>query len=313
MKKLICLALLLATVRLTQAQTPQPSTLPNYLSYPAGTFTLPLHWKGDSLHQQWEPQASLLIPVSLPGCTRTLYMQFDTGSPYTLLYRQPLQAVHRLFPKTSYGKNLTDTLYQFGFKAGKLPLTAQKIAVINHGDSIIAPNEPLIIGTIGTDLIDHKVVTLDYQHLQLTISDSLPANWQAHQARAFHYAMRRILLPANLSGKQTILYFDSGSSAFPLLIDKATCHQLAIDSTRQTSYPVQSWGRTLTAHTFDTRDSISLAGLRLPIRQVTWIEGANAGQAQQMMRMGIGGMTGNKLLLHHRLVLDTRAKIFMVY
>lgn len=313
MKKTIYLLLLLGAANLTRAQVSQPAPLPNHLSYPAGDFTLPLQWKGDSLYNRWEPHASLLIPVSIPGCARTLYLQFDTGSPFTLLYRQPLQAIHRLYPKTVSLKRLPDTLTQFSFKAGKLPVTAQKIGVIDAGDTLISPDAPLIIGTLGTDLIDNKVVTIDYQQEQLALSDSLPANWTTNQALPFYYTMRRILLPATLSGKKTILYFDSGSSAFSLLTDKATCHQLAIDSTQDTSYPVQSWGRTLTAHTLPTRDSIGMASLRLPLQQVTWIEGASGTQARQMKQMGIGGMTGNKLLLHHRLVLDTRRKQFMLF
>jgi hypothetical protein len=33
-------------------------------------------------------------------------------------------------------------------------------------------------------------------------------------------------------------------------------------------------------------------------------------KVEQMMQMGIGGMTGNKLFLNYKLVLDTRNKKF---
>lgn len=290
-----------------------PASLPNYLTIPAGTHTIPLQWKGDSLNGQWEPQAYLLIPVSVPGCSRRLYMQFDTGSPFTLLYRPALKTVHKAFPATTYLQQLNDTLTNFHFRAGPLPILLHKAPAIDHGGAATGPNAPLIIGTIGTDLIDNKIVTIDYAGLQLTIGDTLPASWRQQASAGFNYAMRRILLPGRLKNKKTILYFDSGSSAFELLTDKATCLQLAADSLQVTSYPVQSWGRTLTANSLPANDSITLAGVALPLHRVTWIEGVSATQVQQMMQMGIGGMTGNKLFMHRVLLLDTRSRRFMLF
>jgi hypothetical protein len=55
-----------------------------------------------------------------------------------------------------------------------------------------------------------------------------------------------------------------------------------------------------------------LASHKLPIKFATYIEGASDTQIQQMMKMGIGGMTGNKLFLNATLVLDTRNKKFGV-
>lgn len=299
----------------TQAQVPPP--LPaNQLTFPSGTHTLPIQWKGDSLHGQWEPHAALLIPVTIPGCPKTLYMQFDTGSPYSLFYRDKLQAIHRRYPAIAALHKPGDTLINFSFKAGPLAITARQIAVQLFDSSGIDWNNKqslTIIGTLGTDLIDNKIVAIDYPHRQLIIGDSLPTAYRKPSPASFVYAMRRILLPALVQGKKTMLYFDSGSSAFELLTDQATCRKLARDSAPPVSYGVQSWGKTLTANTIATNDSITLAGQAIPIRRATWMEGVSENQVSQMMKMGIGGMTGNKLFLHNILVLDTRNKQFSLF
>jgi len=243
-------------------------------------------------------------------------MQFDTGSPYSLFYRDKLQAIHRRYPAITALQKPGDTLTNFSFKAGPLTINASQIAVQLFDSSGIDWNNKQslpIIGTLGTDLIDNKIIAIDYPGKQLIIGDSLPAAYRKTSSASFIYAMRRILLPALIQGKKTILYFDSGSSAFELLTDQATCRKLAADSSQPISYGVQSWGKTLTANTITTNDSITLAGQAIPIRRATWIEGVSETQVSQMMKMGIGGMTGNKLFLQNILVLDTRNKQFNLF
>lgn len=317
MKKQTSPLLLLCMLFLQSVQAQLPPALPaNQLTFPAGSYTLPLQWKGDSLRGQWDPHAALLIPVTLPGCPKTFYMQFDTGSPYSLFYGNKLQAIHRKYPAIASLHSMGDSLANFRFKAGPLTITARQIAIHSFDSSGIDWKEnrtPGIIGTLGTDLIDNKVVVIDYPRQQLLITDSVPATFKKGKPASFLFAMRRILLPAEIRSKKTILYFDSGSSAFELLTDKATCSKLATDSVPAVQYPVQSWGKTLTAHTITTNDSITLAGRALPIRHATWIAGVSETQVSQMMKMGIGGMTGNKLFLSAILVLDTRNKQFMLF
>ena len=61
-----------------------------------------------------------------------------------------------------------------------------------------------------------------------------------------------------------------------------------------------------------TGDSITIAFNKIPINKATYIEGASDAQVKQMMKMGIGGMTGNKLFLRSLLFLDLRNKKFSV-
>ena len=105
-----------------------------------------------------------------------------------------------------------------------------------------------------------------------------------------------------------MLYFDTGASMYQLLTDKKTCEALAAPNSSFTQSKVWSWDKYLTANSIATNDSIIISGINMPIHYATYMDGVNAAQAEQMRRMGIGGMTGNKLFLNYRLVLDTRNK-----
>jgi hypothetical protein len=109
-----------------------------------------------------------------------------------------------------------------------------------------------------------------------------------------------------------MLYFDTGSSAFALLTSKETAISMAGTNAVASRYPVKSWGRTLYANSLATTDSVELSQLTIPIHTVTYMDEASEEQVNRMLKLGIGGMTGNKLFLHTGLVLDTRNKKFLL-
>jgi hypothetical protein len=286
----------------------------NQLMISPATATISFLWQGDSVNTMWEPNAAMLIPIKLQHCSRTFYMQFDLGAPYSLLYKNKIDAIRKRYPKAFPLKINEGKVKDFVFKSGKASITAPEIAVKQFDSSNIdwmMKNGIEIIGTIGADFIDGKISIIDYPRQKLTISDSIPEKLLPHLSLTdFIYTGRRVLLPATIQNKKTLLYFDTGSSMFELLTNKETCHQLAAPDAKRTQNKVHSWGRLLTANTLASNDRITLANISIPIHSSTYIEGVNDTQVAQMSGMGIGGMTGNKLFLCYILVLDTKNKKF---
>ncbi|MGN7722128.1 hypothetical protein [Chitinophaga sp. 22620] len=241
-------------------------------------------------------------------------MQFDLGSPYSLLYKNKLAAIQRKYPGAIPPDTANGKLVNFSFEAGEVPISAKEITVkqFDSSNTIREDKNSLeIIGTIGADLVDGKVIIIDYPQCRLTISAAIPAELMPELSLAgFTYAGRSVLLPVKLRGNQTMLYFDTGSSMYELLTDKNTCRQLAIPNTGLLHYQVRSWDKILSANSLATNDSLEIAGAKIPIHYVTYIEGVSDAQVAQMSKMGIGGMTGNKIFLEYKLVLDTGNKKF---
>ncbi|SKC00133.1 hypothetical protein SAMN05660226_04197 [Parapedobacter luteus] len=237
-------------------------------------------------------------------------MQFDTGAPYSLIYKNKLNAIQLKYPSSIPSNEIGGKLENFSFKADQTPIVVKEIEVKQFDDSAIDwkdENRIEIIGTIGTDLIDGKVAIIDYVNKKLTVSQSIPERLMENISLSdFIYSNRHILLPAKVNGKETVLYFDTGSSMFELLTDRETSKQLAIPNEKPIQYKVNSWGNFLIANTLASNSSIEIANISIPIGASTFFEGVSNAQIEQMSKMGIGGMTGNKLFLNYILVLDTK-------
>lgn len=281
------------------AQFP-PALPPNQLMVEGSGFTVRFEWLGDSLAG---PHAALLLPIRLAGEHSTVYLQFDTGAPTSVLYRQALAGTSLATLPDSSGY-----LHYVHLEIGKTTLLAREIRLIDAGAATTSDKK--IIGTIGLDLLENHVVLLDYPHRKLFVGIHLPKKWQKIPAHSFVFSRYGILLPAVLEGIVQQLYFDSGSSAFPLLTDSTTCTHLAGPNPEWNSFAVGSWGNRLTAHSATTKVTITVAGQVLPIGRVTWIEGASQQQIQQMQQLGISGMTGNELFRNGVLILDAQRQQF---
>lgn len=299
---------------IAMAQSAAPIT-GSQLVLPARAFTIPFHWQGDSINGKWEPHTALLLPVKLKNCPRIFYMQFDLGHPYSVLYTEKLAAIRLKYPKALPANEGGNKLENFSFHAGKVRVLAKEIPV-QPFDSAAAINwankeAVVIIGTIGADLIDGKTVVIDYPAQQLTIGTSIPGKLLPQLSLTdMVYERRNLLLPATIKNKHVLLYFDTGSSMYELLVDKETCEDLAAPGSVFMQSKSRSWDKYLTANTIASNAGITINGISIPLHYVTYIEGVGTEKAAQMRKMGIGGMTGNKLFLNYKLVLDTRHKKF---
>lgn len=286
----------------------------NHLSLQGKDYQLNFIWQGDSINHTWEPHAALLLPVKLAGCDRQFYMQLDLGSPGSLFYRSQLQQIHSKYPRTSRVTDTASVLFDLQFKVGNMPIVAKEMRVIDYKSRTLNWQKKKginIIGTIGTDFIENRVIVIDYPAQKLSNATTLPAGLASKvQLTDFMFVARAVLLPAVIMRKKTLLYFDTGSSAYALLTDKKTTELLATPGAQPIRHNTRSWDRTLTANSFASTDSIQVAFKKLPIRLVTYIEGSSQIQIEQMMKMGMGGMTGNKLFMQSILVLDTKNKKF---
>lgn len=274
-------------------------------------FNVSFIWKNDSINGQWENYAAMLIPVKLEGCPKQFYMQFDLGAPYSLFYRNKLEAINKRYPLRMQLSDSALIKKEFGFTAGKTRILSRGMILKQLGTSQInwKNNAIEIIGTLGADFIGNNTLVIDYPGKKITIGDTIPGK-PGLMLTDFIYANRSIILPALIKGKKTLLFFDSGSSAFELLTNKETAAALAQSGSEPATYPVTSWGKVLTAISYASADSIEIAAVKMPLNKVTYIEGASEAQVSRMMKMGIGGMTGNKLFLHSVLVLDIKNKRF---
>ncbi|GAB3317965.1 hypothetical protein ACFQT0_23595 [Hymenobacter humi] len=75
---------------------------------------------------------------------------------------------------------------------------------------------------------------------------------------------------------------------------------------------VNSWGKTLTAHTVATAADLQINGSTVPLRTVTYIEGSGFLDKMLMRFSGMGGMLGNEPFSQQTVIFDVKGGRFGV-
>lgn len=278
--------------------------------------TIAFRWLADTVNSQPDPFAAIILPVTLSGCPRTFYMQFDLGAPYSMFYANKLQAIRSKYhlPAAWLHKE-KNSLANISFTIDKMPVYATSIRINQYDNTGIdwADSTAVeIIGTIGSDMLEDRILIVNYPARSLTLAQNRPDALADVPMEPFQWKERKILLPAVVGNEPTTLYFDTGSSAFELLTNEETWNRLARKNETPDQYTVNSWDKKLTAFTVPTDQSVTLASVSFPLRNVTRIEGTSLLQNMLMRFSGIGGMTGNRLFVNSILIIDTRHQQFAI-
>lgn len=256
-------------------------------------------------------RAALLVPIGVPGCPRTCYLQFDTGAPYSLLKSNALDVLCAQYPATRAALQVQgDSVRNFRFALGPGQVWARSMRVKAYADTIklaATSEEPFIIGTLGTDVIDGRVLTIDYARQRFALSSTAPDSLRRRAAFVpMSFRERRILLTVSLQGQPKELLFDTGSSAFALLTSQSGWQRMAQPAAPAQTVPVNSWGKTLTAHTVATAVAMQFGATTVPLGTVTYIEGMGFVQSTLTRFSGMGGMLGNAPFGRQTVVLDVK-------
>lgn len=255
--------------------------------------------------------AAMLLPVGVEGIKgKPLLMQFDLCHTKTVLYSKKWADVARRLGAPPP----EDSVPTFTFTLGNVAVTARDVEVMKRdGAPINWDNDnPEVIGTIGTDFIEGKVITLDFKGGRVTLSAARdPARASGFQP--FKFEGRRLLLPAEFEGKKLEVMYDSGSSAFAWLTSEKEFARLATPGADVQSYPIRSWDKMVTAVTAPTTATVTIGATTFPIGEVSRIDGMGFMQRMSVSMLGAGGMVGNKLFLDRVLVIDMTNREFAVF
>ncbi|MBX0291809.1 hypothetical protein K3G63_15260 [Hymenobacter sp. HSC-4F20] len=287
---------------------------PSQLAVASLPATCRFTWLADSTTKPTTPHAALLLPVRLPGCPRTCYFQFDTGAPTSLMYGKALAALRGSYPGLAQALPAqADTLRNFQFGLGTGQVTARSIRVLDYGRAMLPADttQPFIIGTLGTDVLEGRVLVLDYAQQRFTLEATVPDNLSRQAAFVpLQFTGRRVLLNATVQDEPRQLLFDSGSSAFSLLTSQDTWQTMIQPSATVQHAAVNSMGRTLHAYTAPTPTAMQLGSVAVPFRTVTYIEGTSLKESLLMRFSGMGGMLGNEPFAQRTIILDTKGGRF---
>jgi predicted aspartyl protease len=260
----------------------------NYLTVENESGTIPFTWLGTEKNV-------LLLPIHFEGNTATYYLQFDTGSPYTVFYSKSIKNIHQISANQEIAKT--------SFYIGKTKITSDKFKIYNlRNDN---NNEPVkVIGTIGADILENRKTIINFKenHIALNLS-KVPTQFQT-KLFDFKFKKRKIIIRGLLKGKEEQFLFDSGTSAYELLTNKEVWENLKLPNSKINIEKSQSWDKVLTAYTANCNQKIQFFNHEIPLNYVTYVEGFSQVQYSMMKFSGMTGMLGNKIFLNNSLYID---------
>lgn len=248
-------------------------------------------------------RSALLIPVSLSNDSKTYWMQLDMGAPYSFLYGKTLNTF-----------NVNYSASNFNLSIGKSIVSFDKIRVANYG--VTSKDElhqkKLIIGTIGTDVLEKTQLLLDYKRSVINFITQIPDSLKRFPMSKFSFENRRIYLDAKINGKSISIMWDSGASAFDLITSKSQFQKLKMPNMEIHKSQGNQMGNKLDVFTSKTNQSIEIGGKMIQMNTVTYIEGFPWYVKMMFSLSGMEGMIGNNLFRDDILYLDCASEQFSI-
>lgn len=277
----------------------------NYLQVSGNAENIPIKWISDNEN----PHSALLLPVHINGVEKVFYMQLDFGSPITVFYQNSLKSIQEKFPKQKlFKQNKKDV--SLGFKIQELDISSRNFQLLNYGKKTDFENSNTIniVGTIGTDLLEKRTVTLDFVNNFCSFEE----NKLLKNAFDFQFKKRKLLFPAKIGNQNLKLLYDSGTSGYELIVNKEEWLKYKMPKGKIKKEKGNSWGNILTVISAPANEEMQFGNAKLPITEVTYIEGISKMQIFLMKRSGMQGMIGNKLFINHKLSIDCKNEKFSV-
>jgi hypothetical protein len=175
-------------------------------------------WINYSVADMTFDKAAIVVPLTIRGAARTLWMQLDTGSDGTTVYEIPFRQLHipahystgdssAIILSAALGNNSFDSLRLWMSKG--------------YGDTVSEQDPRPIIGTIGLDILQGKVFILDFPHNQFCLVSSVEKIPKELLARAnfvnVHNRNNKLFLSIEIADTSSDdFFFDTGSSIFPI-------------------------------------------------------------------------------------------------
>jgi predicted aspartyl protease len=260
----------------------------NYLTIENESGFIPFTWLGTKKNV-------LLLPIHFLGDTTTYYLQFDTGSPYTVFYLNSIKNINRISINKELGKT--------SFCIGKTKITSDKFKIYNQEND--NNNDSLkIIGTIGADILENRKTIINFKENYITLNlSNVPTQFQG-KLFDFKFKKKKIIVRGILNKNEENFLFDTGTSAYELLTNKEEWKSLKLSNSKINIEKSQSWDKVLTTYTANCNQKIQFSNHEIPLNNVTYVEGFSQTQYLMMKFSGMTGMLGNKIFLNNSLYID---------
>jgi hypothetical protein len=153
---------------------------------------IPFKWHSEFISGRYIERTAMFIPVTIDRISQEFIMQFDLAAFHTIFYGNTFKYFLDEYPllngkldttKTFWMQNTENPfLRNVDLLLGKVAFKGIDVGLFNNfGNTIFSsvnPETEILIGTIGADLVQNKILIINYQSNRLAIIDTLPYDYQ---------------------------------------------------------------------------------------------------------------------------------------
>lgn len=286
---------------------------PNRLTIVGNLSTVPFEWATSRHDDYFEQHAAILLPVTIPGIDKQLYMQFDTGSPSSFLRSGCMESLaERGVEFELYTDDETTRVKHFEVDVGDNHVVLEDGWVVKRELFIDWEKPYNVIGSLGADFIDGRVCAFDFPARKLHLRKERTEEFKSLGTyEAFRFPGRRIMLPAKIRETEFELFYDSGCSPFGLFTSKYHYDCYADEDSEPLSLDINSFGNGIPVHHRSCSLDVTFGKTAVPIKRVSYVD-QYSGMQSLFGGFIDGGFMGNKFLIDSTLILDVKAKEFLL-
>jgi len=264
-----------------------------------------------------EKHAAVIIMAKLVELPLNVYFQFDTGSPYSMVYGKSIKSLLELgYEFDIIEKDGSKFIEELELQLGGNKTIVRMIAIReNYGNAIdeIDSTKNIKIGTIGSDFLADQITSIDFRNKAIQTFDER-SEWMKSMDnfRPFDFQGRRLMLPAIIGGKQLELFYDTGCSSFGLITSKYRFDRNTEKDSAELILDGNRWGESLPIVHKNTVQRIAIGDSNLPLVRISYINKYARYQKFISPFTRIGGWLGNKPFINSKMIIDTKLEEFVV-
>ena len=272
----------------------------------------PLIWQDGQIGKQSIHKTAVFVKVKINNLADDFYLQIDTGTPKTVFYGKALLPYKKELQQLAYDKQGKPTFVNdVTIKIGNTQLQAKKIEVLPHMGKIAKDNFT-VIGSLGFDIVVGRTLVLDFMNDKMAITsrpwNQISSNIQRVDAASVNRFP--ILIPAQFNKHKIRLFYDSGSSLFPILTSNKHLSKLESKLPITTQCCIQNWDNQLKVYSRKIKNMIQIGSLNMDINTIYSIDNMNI--VDYFPDWFLFGITGNKLFDKKLIVIDNKNNLFAI-
>lgn len=265
-------------------------------------------WQNFELNGTKYKHGAMFLPVHLDSINREFKMQFDLGLNVSGIYENPLDTIISKYPylkdKIKIGKDYE--VIRTNIKIGSYISSVDSLFIFKEYGEKKNYSELFIIGSIGANEIEKKILIIDFKNTTLKIlKDSTLLDNNKFDFVPLEYKYGKIFIPLTINGKTYNYVYDTGASITPITtIDKDFFTKTNDNTTKLDTVKLNSWGKLATFIKTEIKVPIQIGKMNLKTENKSIFYTEDQKIIETFNKVGVKGLVGNDFFINDVIVID---------